>query len=323
MLEAGERAGGRAGSGLGTWLGRAAAFALGVILLVGTAAKAMDPAAFAEMLRSEHLTLGLPPMLVAIVALAIEGSVGLALVLGIRRVWSLGAAAALLAVFLVVTGRAWWVAAHGGSATAGCGCFGNLVERSPAGAFLEDLLLLLPLLLLAFVARDRGPRLPARRLAVVAVGACAIVLVAWRAPELPLDDWATRVRPGTEVANVCSGSDPRVCLSDVDAGLAHGRTWVVLADLAQPQSFVDPLNALVAGSPDLGVHVLTAAPSAEVKAFTWQWGPSFELHEAPAPLLRPLYRTLPRSFLVADGRVVRTVSGLPPGASASPGDPSK
>src|SRR4051794_40213850 len=79
MQEAGARAGWRA------WVGRAAAFALGVILLVATAAKAMDPAAFAEMLRSDHLTFGLPAMLVALLALGVEAAVGLALVLGIRR----------------------------------------------------------------------------------------------------------------------------------------------------------------------------------------------------------------------------------------------
>jgi len=35
------------------------------------------------------------------------------------------------------------------------------------------------------------------------------------------------------------------------------------------------------------------------------------LHEIPVALLRPLYRTLPRTFFVEEGRVTRTYPGLP------------
>jgi hypothetical protein len=34
--------------------------------------------------------------------------------------------------------------------------------------------------------------------------------------------------------------------------------------------------------------------------------------ETPPELMRPLYRRLPRSFLVKDGRVTRTFAGMPP-----------
>jgi hypothetical protein len=43
-------------------------------------------------------------------------------------------------------------------------------------------------------------------------------------------------------------------------------------------------------------------------------GPAFDVREAPAALLRPLHRSLPRSFLVEDGTVVLTSPGLPPQA---------
>ena len=63
---------------------------------------------------------------------------------------------------------------------------------------------------------------------------------------------------------------------------------------------------------DTTLWVLTSATDEQLFAFRFTSGPSFELREAPAALLRPLYRTLPRSFLVRDGRVVETYSGLPP-----------
>ena len=58
--------------------------------------------------------------------------------------------------------------------------------------------------------------------------------------------------------------------------------------------------------------MLTGNTEEELFGFRFGKGPSFELRETPPALLRPLYRTLPRSFLVRGGRVVETWSGLPP-----------
>ena len=47
--------------------------------------------------------------------------------------------------------------------------------------------------------------------------------------------------------------------------------------------------------------------------FRWsEKAPSYNVVHAPIGLLRPLYRSLPRSFLVKDGEVTRTWAGLPP-----------
>ncbi|HYG65972.1 MAG TPA: hypothetical protein VEL74_25585, partial [Thermoanaerobaculia bacterium] len=58
--------------------------------------------------------------------------------------------------------------------------------------------------------------------------------------------------------------------------------------------------------------VLSASEDTVHRAFFWQWGPSFEVVETPAELMRPLYRRLPRSFMVKDGRVTQTFPGMPP-----------
>ena len=49
----------------------------------------------------------------------------------------------------------------------------------------------------------------------------------------------------------------------------------------------------------------------------WTLAPAFELHETPRALLRPLYRTLPRSFRIEDGRVTATWAGLAPELDAA------
>ncbi len=75
---------------------------------------------------------------------------------------------------------------------------------------------------------------------------------------------------------------------------------------------VEALNEYHWAGSGPSLWVLTDATAEQVFGFRFSHGPSFELREAPAALLRPLYRTLPRSFLVRDGRVVETYRGLPP-----------
>jgi hypothetical protein len=64
--------------------------------------------------------------------------------------------------------------------------------------------------------------------------------------------------------------------------------------------------------------LLTASDAKRQRLFFWRWGPTFKIVEAPAELLRPLYRRLPRSFAVQDGEVRKTYSGLPPLPRAAP-----
>src|SRR5215218_7797705 len=158
------------------WVGTFAGAFLGCVLLFAVWAKALDPSAFADQIRLEKLDFFLPAQAIALVALALETGLGLALLLGVRRKWVLVPAVLLVAFFLSLTGRAWYLAAHGlRSEAESCGCFGNLVQRSPAEAFWQDLLLLVPPLLLAFLGRERrAPLFPPVRTAVAMLGALAV-----------------------------------------------------------------------------------------------------------------------------------------------------
>jgi uncharacterized membrane protein YphA (DoxX/SURF4 family) len=298
------------------WLGTFAGALLGCVLLFAAWAKALDPGAFAEQIGAEGVSFGLPVQAVALIALALEAGLGLALLLGLRRGWVLVPTVLLVAFFLALNGRTWWLAAHGLRPEASCGCFGNLVQRTPAAAFWQDLFLLVPPLLLAFVGRDRrAPLFPPVRTAVAACGALAVVAFAWKAPELPLDDLATRLRPGAGVGEMCAGSGvQRVCLDSLVPELRHGRHLVVIAQLDEPQltKDIDALNAYAGGAGNPALWLLTAATDEQQRAFFWRWGPVFQIRQAPPELLRPLYRRLPRSFAVKDGRVTQTFAGMPP-----------
>ena len=326
---------------LGRAIGTLGGCLLGGILLVAVWGKALDPAAFAEQIHADGLDRLLPAGMLALLALALEAGLGLALLLAVRRLWVLVPASLLVIFFLLLNGRAYWLAAHGqASAAASCGCFGNLVQRTPAEAFWQDLALLALPLALAFVGRDRDqPRLPPVRTALVALFAVAVPVFAWRAPELPLDDLATRLAPGATMSTLCAGGSgggggsafggraAAVCLDTVAPELDHGNHLVVIDGVDDPAlaRAVAGLNAYADAPGAAAVWVLTTSDAKRQRLFFWRWGPTFKIVEAPPELLRPLYRRLPRSFAVQDGRVTATFSGLPPlprrAAGASGGTP--
>jgi hypothetical protein len=304
------------------FLGLAGGAVLGVVLLVGAYAKALDPLAFVDLIRNEGLDFLLPASWVAAIALGLEMFLGSALLLGIRRRWVLYPSALLVVFFLFLTGRTYLRSLNGTlDEQAGCGCFGNLVERTPAEAFWQDAAMLVPALLLAFLATGRPGRTGgasprafprARTAVVVALTALGLGFV-WMAPSLPIDDLATRLRPGIQVDEICSGQDEeRICLGTIRPELLEGDHLVVIADLLD-RGFGEQVQGLNAYRFEVGdVVVLSAATAEQHRQFFWEWGPAFEIVEAPATLLSPLYRQLPRSFVVQDGEVVETFAGLPP-----------
>ncbi|HKV13176.1 MAG TPA: MauE/DoxX family redox-associated membrane protein [Thermoanaerobaculia bacterium] len=300
------------------WVGTFAGAFLGCVLLFAVWAKALDPTAFADQIRAEKLDFLFSAQVVALIALALETGLGLALLLGIRRMWVLVPATLLVAFFLFLTGRAWWLDSQGllPKEASSCGCFGNLVQRTPAQAFWQDLALLVPALLLAFVGRDpHQPRFPPLRTAAAVFGTVAVVIFAWMAPNLPLDDLATRLRPGVQAGDICAGSgEQRICLTSIVPELRQGEHLVVISNLDDPQltGSIDALNAYASRPGQPRLWVLSSSPAEAHQAFFWQWGPAFDVRETPSELLRPLYRRLPRAFLMKDGRVTRTFGGLPP-----------
>lgn len=303
-------------------LGGLGALVLGAVLLVGAASKAVDPKAFAEQIEAEGLDAFLSADTVALVALGLELALGTALVLGVRRLWVLVPAGILVAFFVFLTGRSYWNDAHGiADPGVSCGCFGNLVDRTPAEAFWQDVVLLVPALGLAFVGRQRSS-LPVFRMVLAGLVAVTGVGFAGLAPQLPLDDLATRLRAGRAVGQICSGSgEHRVCLTGVIPELGEGEHVVVMADLSSPDfgQAVKDLNRYHLSGKGPALWVLTASSPEEHHRFFWQWAPSFPILDAPRALIRPLYRELPRSFMVSDGQVIRTFSGLPPLEELAPG----
>ena len=177
-------------------LGAAGGIFLGAVFLFAAWAKALEPGAFAEQIQLEGLDLWFSAPTVVLIALALETALGVALILGLRPLWLLGPTAILVIFFLFLTGRNYWLVTQGlRDATASCGCFGSLLERSPSEAFWQDLFLLVPPLVLAAWFRHPLVRpLPVVRLLLSAVLAAGLVIYVGGNPDLSF------VRIATEVA---------------------------------------------------------------------------------------------------------------------------
>jgi uncharacterized membrane protein YphA (DoxX/SURF4 family) len=284
-------------------LGSLAARLLGVVLLVAAYAKAIDPQRFADELALLLPVGGLPFFALAVAAVAFEAGLGTALLLGWRSRLVLVVTNVTFVAFLAIVTWQW---VNPGTAGSSCGCFGQLVERTPQQAFVEDVLFL-GLSALAWVGRPvpaaGWPLVPAL-LVAAAAGVFAVA-----APSLPLDDLATALAPGVAVADTRLGG--------VVPELERGRHLVLLFDRADPatQAAIAPLNKRL-GLPRGPIGVWGVAPDdpEQTTAFLWSAGPAFPVRSLAPTMLRSLYRTLPRSALVNDGRVVATWNGFPPDA---------
>ncbi|MFV1959276.1 MAG: MauE/DoxX family redox-associated membrane protein [Planctomycetota bacterium] len=297
---------------------------LGGVLLLAVWGKMLDPVAFTEVIEIEGLAFLVPARIVAAFAVTLEAFLGFALLLNVRRLWVLVPTAVLAAFFLFLTGRAYVATLHGHPpATTSCGCFGNLMDRTPAEAFWQDFLLLVPPLLLAFLGRPWGrPRVPPIRGVLVAFLTASVLTMTWMAPALPLDDLATRLSPGVHVKDLCAGEgEDRLCLGGEAMAwqLTTGEHVVVIADLKDP-AFVEEVSERLeefldfqGDALDPRILVLYSGTKDDSSEFAFRSrSPPFNYQEAPRALLRPLYRRLPRTFVVRDGVVTQTFDGLPP-----------
>lgn len=173
---------------------------LGAVLLVAAGAKVLQPESLLAQIQLEGLDFLFPDTTVTLIALALEAGLGVALLLGVRKLWILIPTSLLVVFFLGLTGRNYWLVEQGLREPSDCGCFGSLIERTPAEAFWQDLLLLVPALLLAFWQRPSGG-MPKVRLWIAAAITLGAVVWAARDPDLPFQKEAGKLQNLSEKAD--------------------------------------------------------------------------------------------------------------------------
>ena len=299
---------------------------LGAVFLFAGFAKFIDPDRFIELIDTKGLSLGLPPEVVAYAGIAVEVFLGVALLLGVRKLPILLGSLALTVFFVVMSSIAYADSLSGAAdSDDGCGCFGAIIERTPAEAFWLDLGFL-GLASLAFVGRPRsGVPWPKGRLAMAGLATVASLGIAAVAPDIDaFDGIATKLDTGLSLDEVCGGSgEDKVCLKDMVPDWDTYDWLIIITDPMDPthdaaiNRYYDWHYEL--DDPDQAPELfwlhrpVTKDEEAEFKfPSDGRMKPKAENQEVPGPFLRGLYRRLPRGFLVRDGKIVEVWNGLPP-----------
>ncbi len=275
---------------------------LAVVLGFSVWAKALDPAGFAEqMVRDFGFGTGLA-WLTAIFVIGLEAAFAFGL-LGARRRLLLAGSTLLMIGFAGLAAFQYFFPPEDPSS---CGCFGNLVLQSPLQHMIVNVLFCV-LAGLSWLALDRSRTFPLWRWLVPGAGFVLGVALALAAPSLPVDHLATQLTPSREVADLR--------IDEIIPELQEGRHLVLLIDRADEQTCTDVgrVNELLAMVPGAATAVWgLAEESPELESqFFWQCSPYFEVRGAPWGVLKPLYRTMPRSFLVEDGTITGVWNEVP------------
>jgi len=283
-----------------TVAGTVSAVLLGLVLIFSAWAKALDPEGFAQLIVERGLMPASLAFWAGVGMIAIEAALGIALVIGLRRPVVLVPAALMMLFFL---GLSTWDYLYPAKEASSCGCFGNLIPSSPGQALVRDAVLF-GLALLAFAGRPRQPA--ARwRFALAAAAAAAFGAFTLAAPSLPLDNLATRLKPGVTAASLR--------IDEIIPELQDGTRLVLLLDRADEATRAEIARVnekLALARPD-AVFGLARPDDALANEFQWTAGPAFEVRDAPQSMLKPFYRRLPRAFLVDGGTIAKVWEGIP------------
>ncbi len=159
-------------------LSLAGAIILGSVLVIASIGKVLDPVLFVEQIRKEGLEILFSANTVALIALAIETILGMALLLGVRTFWIVFPSTGLSAFFLFLTGRSYWYVLSGARDNSyDCGCFGVFMQRTVGEAFWQDVsLLVIPLAFIFLGTRHKSFQLPPVRTTIALLSGAAICL---------------------------------------------------------------------------------------------------------------------------------------------------
>jgi uncharacterized membrane protein YphA (DoxX/SURF4 family) len=290
---------------LASAVGAVAGVLLGLAFLLAAWTKAVDPVGFAEqMVRDGLMVPGLAPF-AAVAVVTIECGLAFALLVNLRRPVVVAGATLVMAGFL---GLAAWQWIYPPAEAASCGCFGNLIQQEP-GEHLASNAALFTLALLSWLGATRV-RGRAWRWSVAVLGAALGLGFTLAAPRLPIDSWpgVTTLAPGVSVE--------QLGIEEIVPELTDGEPHLVLlidrtdeatrADVAR----INERLALV--GPPGAVYALAEEDEELAWEFMMTAAPAFDVRGAPWGVLKPMYRELPRAFLVDDGRVVQVWERIPP-----------
>ena len=277
-------------------------YGVGVIFIIAGVLKSFDPHAFSLQLEPYGFIFRSFAVEIAYLVIIAEILLGLSLTLFLLPRFVIPSLAILTIIFIGLSLWGWQQGLE-----KGCGCFGAVLDRTPAQVIIEDIILLTALGLCWREYKYSFPHSENRKKYVFGIGIFAALILMTTADDLPVDSLVTRLRAGAELKDIA--------VSDISEDLSHGLFLVVLVGDECPRcaDTVDRLNSYgeIENFPDV-VGVFAGTKERSV-AFFWENLPGFSLGYAPYIIIRSYFRKLPRIFLMNDG-IVRYVwnEELPP-----------
>lgn len=293
------------------WTARLIEVIIGAVLLMAGLLKAYQPLDFIQQITDYRIvTAPTPVKLIAWLTIAVECALGTALIVGYQRRLMIPVTVGLFLIFLAALGWAWST-----GATTDCGCFGSWVKRTPAQAFLEDLLLLFATGAAWMLTRHEPVRFRPLRLGVVAtavIAGLAMTAVASNSQRQSND-------PVARLQAQAAQDSPfkNLVVSGLTTDVLRGLHLVALIDTGceHCQASIPALNQLSAqlnGSPSLAA--LCSNKEQEVTQFQQKFSAQFPIGRiSHDDFLRLFERGQPpRIFLLRDSAVVKIWDGTVP-----------
>ncbi|MFZ1730241.1 MAG: MauE/DoxX family redox-associated membrane protein [Bacteroidota bacterium] len=273
---------------------------VGLVFLLAAFMKALDPQSFQQQIAS----FGIFPSLSMVAAwtfIIVEVALAAGLIVNFypRIVPILTIAMLIFFIGITLYGMAVGLGES-------CGCFGNLVHRGPEQVIIEDALMIIALIFASVVIWSRQSTLQPWRIAVVVAAAAIAGSVTAFSPYLPVDDFVTQLRPGAHFTawpvDGLYGKDLNkgthvVFLFTVESDKI-GLEVEKMSEIAQQEKVKSAVGLIIDGTE----HLTT---------LMFEYAASFPVAAIEPRFARPLYRALPRVFILRNGVVTHTWSELP------------
>jgi uncharacterized membrane protein YphA (DoxX/SURF4 family) len=271
-----------------------------LVFLVAAAMKALDPQAFIEQIAAYGILPALSP-LAAWTLIIVECILAAGLIVNLWPRVVPVLAMLLLLFFIGIT-------LYGMSIGLGenCGCFGNLYHRGPAMVIIEDAIMVVALIFAVVVLwSHQNENILLRTGTTVAVGLAAAALTAF-SPFIPADDLVTQLSPGSSFStwplDGLYGKDLNHCTHVVFLFTIEDPLIAPRVDRMNRIAQVDAVESAVGLIIDGTQHLTT---------LMFEYAAAFPVAAVEPRFARPLYRTLPRVFILHEGTVTHTWAKIP------------
>jgi methylamine utilization protein MauE len=272
---------------------------IAVVFLIAAVSKALDPPAFVDQIAAYNILPGLAPFGAWFFIIIECVLAGMLIVNAIPKFTQI-ASGILLLLFTAVT-----LYAMTTGSLSNCGCFGNIMPRTPEQTMIEDLIMLAALGFAMFVTWREPASKTLPKLGFGAFVGILGLLTGLFYQSIPADNLATQLKPG---ANFTSWPVEGL-YEDINKG-----THVVFLfsiEMSEIENRIQRMNDIAQSNNISSTIGLVTDGSEQLTALIFQYGTGFPVGAIEPRFARNLYRSLPRSFIIQDGNVVETWSEIP------------